>query len=98
MEAVPGGRTVSDRNQDGPSWKHRRRFFYFTVAFAALLTVYVAVRWDDLDIAAELITLAGSLWLGVLGFYTTGAVYEDVKLWRHTRPTGDEGHPDEPIA
>jgi len=63
-----------------PSWRIRRRFFGFTVGFAAALTLYVALRWDDLIIARELIVMATALWLGVLGFYTTGATLEDIQL------------------
>jgi hypothetical protein len=36
--------------------------------------------WDDLIIARELIVMATALWLGVLGFYTTGATLEDIQL------------------
>jgi hypothetical protein len=70
-----------NRNEKNPSWRIRRRFFAFTVGFAALMTVYVALRWDDLNIARELIVMATALWLGVLGFYTTGATIEDVQLY-----------------
>ena len=63
-----------------PSWKIRRRFFAFTVGFSAALTLYVAFMWDDLIIARELIVMATALWLGVLGFYTTGATLEDIQL------------------
>ena len=70
-----------NRNEKNPSWRIRRRFFAFTVGFAALMTVYVALRWDDLNIARELIVMATALWLGVLGFYTTGATLEDIQLY-----------------
>lgn len=63
-----------------PSWKVRRKFFAFTIGFAAAMTLYVALRWDDLIIARELIVMATALWLGVLGFYTTGATLEDIQL------------------
>ena len=68
-------------NRTNPSWKVRRKFFAFTVGFSAIMTVYVALRWDDLNIARELIVMATALWLGVLGFYTTGATLEDIQLY-----------------
>ena len=64
-----------------PSWRIRRRFFLFTVAFSAATIIYVAYKWQDLKIATELIVMATSLWLGVLAFYTAGATLEDIKLF-----------------
>jgi hypothetical protein len=72
---------LSRDDSSHPSWRVRRKFFAFTVCFAALMTVYVAFRWEDLSIARELIVMATALWLGVLGFYTTGATLEDINLY-----------------
>jgi len=69
-------------NPNKPSWKIRRKFFAYTIVFSSLIILYVALRWEDLAIATELIVFATSLWLAVLGFYTTGATYEDVKLFK----------------
>jgi hypothetical protein len=70
-----------EKNQGQPSWRIRRKFFGYTIAFASLMMVYVAFRWDDLEIARELIAFSTAVWLGVLGFYTTGATLEDINLY-----------------
>lgn len=77
-------------NPNKPSWKIRRKFFAYTIAFSSLIISYVVFRWEDLAIATELIVFATSLWLAVLGFYTTGATYEDVKLFRNYKETDYE--------
>lgn len=69
------------RNGKSPSWKIRRRFFAYTIAFASVMMLYVAFRWDDLNIARELIAFSTAVWLAVLGFYTTGATLEDINLY-----------------
>lgn len=77
-----------------PSWKIRRKFFAYTIAFASALIIYVLIRWEDLAIATELIAFAGSVWLAVLGFYTTGATIEDVNLYgkykNYSKESNDE--------
>lgn len=70
-----------DRNKNMPSWRIRRRFFGYTIVFASLTMIYVAFRWDDLEIARELIAFSTAVWLAVLGFYTTGATIEDINLY-----------------
>lgn len=52
--------------------------------------IYVIIRWDDLLIATELISFATAVWLAVLGFYTTGATYEDVTILRRNKETSYE--------
>ena len=71
----------NNRNGKSPSWKIRRRFFAYTIAFASVMMLYVAIRWDDLNIARELIAFSTAVWLAVLGFYTTGATLEDINLY-----------------
>lgn len=72
-----------------PSWIIRRKFFAYSVGFASLIIVYVAFRWDDLEIARELIAFATAIWLSVLGFYTTGATIEDINLYGKYKMNGD---------
>ncbi len=71
----------NDKNGKSPSWRVRRRFFAYTIGFASFTMVYVAFRWEDLGIATELIAFSTAVWLGVLGFYTTGATLEDINLY-----------------
>ena len=80
---------MTDRNEGQPSWKIRRRFFAYTIFFASALIIYVIARWEDLAIATELIAFAGSVWLAVLGFYTTGATLEDINLYGKYRRKGE---------
>lgn len=78
---------IESRNENKPSWRVRRRFFAYTIAFASSVMVYVMIRWDDILIATELIAFSTAVWLAVLGFYTTGATYEDIKLFRKNKET-----------
>ena len=86
---VPSSNMSTDRNGSTPSWRIRRRFFAYTIAFASLVMLYVAFRWDDLDIARELIAFSTAVWLAVLGFYTTGATLEDINLYGKYRRSED---------
>ena len=81
---------AEDRNEGKPSWKVRRKFFGYTIGFASFVMIYVIIRWDDLLIATELISFATAVWLAVLGFYTTGATYEDVTILRRNKETNYE--------
>lgn len=82
MEGFFSSNSMSEgRNEKSPSWKIRRRFFAYTIAFASAIMLYVAIRWDDLEIARELIAFSTAVWLAVLGFYTTGATLEDINLY-----------------
>lgn len=76
---------AEDRNEGKPSWKIRRKFFAYTIGFASFVMLYVLIRWEDLLIANELISFATAVWLAVLGFYTTGATYEDVTTFRRNK-------------
>ena len=81
---------AEDRNEGKPSWKVRRKFFGYTIGFASFVMIYVIIRWDDLLIATELISFATSVWLAVLGFYTTGATYEDITILKRSKETNYE--------
>jgi hypothetical protein len=92
---VPASNMSTDRNGSTPSWRIRRRFFAYTIGFASLMMLYVALRWDDLNIARELIAFSTAVWLAVLGFYTTGATLEDINLYgkyRRSEEYDNHGH------
>lgn len=78
---------TEDGNSGKPSWKVRRKLFGYTIGFASFIMIYVIIKWEDLLIATELIAFATAVWLAVLGFYTTGATYEDIKLFRKNKET-----------
>ena len=82
-------KNIVENNNKRPSWKIRRKFFAYTIFFASALIIYVVARWEDLAIATELIAFAGSVWLAVLGFYTTGATVEDINLYGKYKGTGE---------
>lgn len=71
-----------------PSWKFRRRALFTSMAFGALIVVYVAIRWEDLRIAETLALGGFGLIAAALATYTGGAAYEDVRL--HGRSQHDD--------
>jgi len=75
-----------------PSWKLRRRATFSSMAFGALIVLYVAIRWDDLRIA-ETLALGGFGLIGAaLATYTGSAAYEDVRLHKRSDYGGGDGH------
>lgn len=69
--------------QQGPSWKLRRRAVFFSLLFGAGIVTLVAFRWEDLRIA-ETLALGGFGLIGtVVAAYIGGAAYEDTKLHPH---------------
>jgi uncharacterized membrane protein len=68
--------------QQGPSWKLRRRAVFGSLLFAAIIIVYVAIRWDNTDIGDTLALGAFGLMGAVVASYIGGAAYQDVRLWR----------------
>ena len=67
-------------SDEKPSWKLRRRATFGSMAFGALIVLYVALRWDDLRIAETLALGGFGLIASALAFYTGGSAYEDVRL------------------
>ena len=66
-----------------PSWKHRRRLIYASVALSVLMIVYGAiVQKDDTGVAQQLVIGGVALLTIILTAYTAFATYEDVKLWK----------------
>jgi uncharacterized membrane protein len=60
-------------------WKLRRRAVFGSLLFGALVIIYVALRWDDKQIA-ETLALGGFGLMGsVVAAYIGGAVYEDTR-------------------
>jgi len=65
-----------------PSWKFRRRAVFGSLIFAALVIVYVAVRWDDTSLAETLSLGAFGLIGAIVAAYIGGAAYQDVRLYK----------------
>lgn len=65
-----------------PSWKFRRRAIFGSLLFAALIILYVAIRWDDTQIGDTLALGAFGLMGAIVASYIGGATYQDVKLYR----------------
>lgn len=63
-----------------PSWQHRRRLIYGTVALAGGMIVFAALTWrSDTQVAGQLIVGGVSLLSIVLTAYVGFATYEDTK-------------------
>ena len=65
---------------DQPPWKVRRYAIFGSMLFAAIIIVYVSVRWDDTSLAETLVLGSFSLIGAVVAAYIGGAAYEDVRL------------------
>lgn len=65
-----------------PSWKFRRRAVFGSLIFAALVIVYVSIKWDDTGLAETLSLGAFGLIGAIVAAYIGGAAYQDVRLYR----------------
>lgn len=52
--------------------------------FAALVILWVMIRWDDTRLAETLVLGAFGLIGSAVAFYSGSAAYQDVRLWRRT--------------
>ena len=68
-------------NNQGPSWKLRRRAVFGSLLFSMGIIVYVAIRWQDSGLGETLALGAYGLIGVVVAAYIGGAVYEDSKLY-----------------
>lgn len=73
---------------DGPSWKYRRRAVFSTLAFGAVVIVYVLFSGDDRPVLDTVVLSVAGLMGAALSVYTGASAYEDVRLNRK------EGNPD----
>lgn len=65
-----------------PSWKFRRRAIFGSLLFAALIILYVAIRWDDTQVGDTLALGAFGLMGAIVASYIGGAAYQDVRLYK----------------
>lgn len=65
-----------------PSWKFRRRAVFGSLIFAALIILYVSIRWDDTSLAETLALGSFGLIGAIVAAYIGGAAYQDVRLYK----------------
>lgn len=72
----------TDRNQDGPSWKHRRRLIYASYILGAGMVIFGAMTYyTDTQVASQMVIGGVGLITVILTAYTGFAAYEDTRLW-----------------
>jgi hypothetical protein len=71
-----------DRNQGGPSWKHRRRLIYASYVLGAGMVIFGAVTYlTDTQVGSQMVIGGVGLITVILTAYTGFAAYEDTRLW-----------------
>jgi len=79
------------RNENGPSWKHRRRLIYGAYALGALMILFgLSTFWSNSQVSVEAIVAGAALITLVVSAYIGGATIEDVKLWDHSQDTEED--------
>jgi len=68
------------KEQNGPTWKNRRRVIFGSLFFCALTVICVLIRGNDTKIAETAITMSFFMAMSVIGSYVFGAVWQDVKI------------------
>jgi uncharacterized membrane protein len=83
--------TYKGRNENGPSWKHRRRLIYGAYALGAAMILFgLSTFWSDSQVSVEAIIAGSALITLVVSAYIGGATIEDVKLWDTSQTTEEE--------
>jgi hypothetical protein len=97
--------SVGDRNQDGPSWKHRRRLIYSSYVLGSGMVIFGAMTYaSDTQIGSQMVIGGVGLITVILTAYTGFAAYEDTRLWNRDnyfvkfgdKKTSDEFDSDNP--
>jgi hypothetical protein len=75
---------MSNRNGDGPSWKHRRRLIYASYILGAGMIIFGAVTYlTDTQVGSQMVVGGVGLITVILTAYTGFAAYEDTRLWNN---------------
>jgi hypothetical protein len=83
---MPTSIDAHDRNQGGPSWKHRRRLIYSSYVLGAGMIIFGAVTYlTDTQVGSQMVIGGVGLITVILTAYTGFAAYEDTKLWNNDR-------------
>jgi len=73
---------MTNRNADGPSWRHRRRLIYASYALGAGMVIFGAITYaTDTQVGSQMVIGGVGLITVILTAYTGFAAYEDTKLW-----------------
>jgi predicted signal transduction protein with EAL and GGDEF domain len=73
---------MSNRNGDGPSWKHRRRLIYASYVLGAVMIIFGAVTYlTDTQVGSQMVIGGVGLISIIVTAYTGFAAYEDTRLW-----------------
>jgi hypothetical protein len=73
---------MPDRNEGGPSWKHRRRLIYASYILGASMIIFGAVTYlTDTQVGSQMVIGGVGLITVILTAYTGFAAYEDAKIW-----------------
>jgi hypothetical protein len=76
--------SVGDRNQDGPSWKHRRRLIYASYFLGAGMIIFGAMTYlTDTQVGSQMVIGGVGLITVILTAYTGFAAYEDTRIWNN---------------
>lgn len=87
---------VVDKNQDGPSWKHRRRLIYASYILGAGMVIFGAITHStDTQVASQMVIGGVGLITVILTAYTGFAAYEDIKLWNDYSKFGATENPNQ---
>ena len=87
---------MTNRNGDGPSWKHRRRLIYASYVLGAGMIIFGAVTYlTDTQVGSQMVIGGVGLISIILTAYTGFAAYEDTRLWNHYSRFGNAEMPDE---
>jgi uncharacterized membrane protein len=82
---------MQNRNNDGPSWKHRRRLIYGAYFLGAVMILFgLGTFWSNSQVSVEAIVAGAALITLVVSAYIGGATIEDVKLWNPSQHTDEE--------
>lgn len=79
-------------DQQGPSWKLRRRAVFGSLLFAAAIILYVGLRWEDTALAETLVLGAYGLMGAVIAAYTGFAVMDDRYQTQYRTETNEYLH------
>jgi hypothetical protein len=73
---------MKNRNENGPSWKHRRRLIYASYVLGASMVIFGAVTYlTDTQVGSQMVIGGVGLITVILTAYTGFAAYEDTRLW-----------------
>jgi polyferredoxin len=87
MLKIQLGREKTKKEENMPTWTHRRRLIYIGFFTGVAMILFAAVTFfTDTGVSNQMVIGGVSLISIVLTAYTAMATYEDVKLWNKDFP------------